>query len=94
MYFVYILECTDGTLYTGITNNLAKRLSAHKAGKGGSYTRSRTVKRFVYTEKAKDRSSALKREAAIKKLRRNQKRTLISAQLKNSKESRRRVAAA
>ena len=78
MYYVYILECTDRTLYTGITNDLARRLAAHKAGKGGSYTRSRTVKKFVYTEKAKDRSAALKREAEIKRWSRARKLSLIA----------------
>lgn len=77
MYFVYILRCADTSLYTGITTDLKRRLAEHKSGKGGHYTSARTVTKFVYTEKHKDRSSALKREASIKKLRRVQKLQLI-----------------
>jgi putative endonuclease len=62
MYFVYILKCADKTLYTGITNDLKRRLKQHKEGKGGSYTRSHGALKIVYKEKHPDKSSALRRE--------------------------------
>ena len=77
MYFVYILECSDGTLYTGITTDLARRLDEHKKGMGGNYTRAKRAKRIVYSEKAKNRSTALVREAEIKKWSREKKLNLI-----------------
>ncbi len=67
MYFVYILECSDGTLYTGITTDVTRRFSEHRSGKGGAYTRSKKVKKILYTEKHPNRSSALKREYEIKR---------------------------
>lgn len=73
----YLLECADGSLYCGITNDLDKRLAAHNAGLGAKYTRSRTPIRLAYSETHCDRSTALKREAAIKKLDRAQKLALI-----------------
>jgi putative endonuclease len=77
MYFVYLLECADGSLYTGITTDLMRRLEEHKAGTGGHYTKARGAKRMVYTESHPDRSSASKREVAIKKLSRTAKERLI-----------------
>ena len=77
MYFVYLLRCSDGTLYTGCTNNLDRRLAAHNAGKGTKYTRSRRPVALVYWEQAADRSAALRRESAIKRLTRWQKLELI-----------------
>jgi putative endonuclease len=77
MYLVYILRCSDGSLYTGITNDLARRLAQHKKGAGGHYTRSRRVIKVVYTEECSDKSSALKREAEIKKWTRMKKLALI-----------------
>ncbi len=77
MYFVYVLRCKDDSLYTGITNDLERRLRAHKAGTASSYTRSRRADRFVYVEQKRTKGTALKREAAIKKLTRVQKLTLI-----------------
>lgn len=77
MYFVYIIECSDASLYTGITNNLEKRLKKHKSGEGGSYTRSRHAMKIVYSEQHPDRSSASKREAEIKGWRRKKKLDLI-----------------
>ncbi len=65
---VYILECKDKTLYTGVTKNLALRLQKHQLGKAAKYTRSRGAKRLLYSEKQKSWSAALKREWAIKKL--------------------------
>jgi len=77
MYFVYILECGDRSLYTGITTDLARRLTQHKSGLASHYTSSKKAKKFVYSEKHKDRSSALKREAEIKSWHRTKKLTLI-----------------
>lgn len=76
-YVVYILRCGDGTLYTGCTNDLARRLAAHSAGRGAKYTRARLPVALVYQEPAADRSQALRREAAIKALSRVQKLALI-----------------
>ena len=77
MYFVYVLECKDGTLYTGVTTDLKRRLEEHKKGVGGNYTRSHGAKRFVYTERAASRSTAQKREAEIKSWSRQKKKNLI-----------------
>ena len=77
MYFVYLLRCSDGTLYTGCTNNLDRRLAAHNAGKGAKYTRSRRPVALVDWAQAADRSAALRRESAIKRLTRRQKLELI-----------------
>lgn len=79
MYYVYLLRCADGTLYTGFTNNLARRLTAHNAGKGAKYTRSRLPVDLVYWENFSNKSSALRREYAIKQLPRRQKLTLIQS---------------
>ena len=74
---VYILKCGDGSLYTGITNDMALRLQNHNAGKASKYTRSRLPVELVYAENAADRASASRREAAIKKLRKPAKLKLI-----------------
>ena len=76
---VYILRCRDGSLYTGVTNDLRRRLAAHRAGTGAAYTRSRVPLRLVYTEPARDRSAAQRREAAIKRLPRLAKLALVRA---------------
>ena len=76
-YTVYILRCGDGTLYTGCTNDLDRRLKAHSMGKGAKYTRARLPVALVYAEDAPDKSQALKREAAIKALSRAEKLALI-----------------
>lgn len=76
-YWVYILRCADGTLYTGCTNDLSRRLAAHNAGKGAKYTRSRRPVELVYREEVPDKSAALRREAAIKGLSRIEKLALI-----------------
>lgn len=78
-WYTYILKCRDGSFYTGITNNLAKRLDAHNSGEGAAYTRSRRPVRIVYVQRHSGKSSALKREFKIKSLRRDQKRDLISS---------------
>ena len=75
-WYVYILECADGSLYTGMTNHLARRLAAHNAGKGAKYTKTRRPVRLRYSEELENRSLALRREAAIKKLSHAQKRAM------------------
>lgn len=77
-YFVYILLCADDSLYTGITNNIEARLKTHESGKGSKYIRAHLPVKLVYTEKLKTKSLALKREAEIKKLDRQQKLSLIN----------------
>jgi putative endonuclease len=77
MYFVYILECSDHSLYTGITTDLKRRFDEHKAGRGGHYTASHPPVKLRYYEKKRTRGSALKREARIKKLSRKEKLNLI-----------------
>ena len=78
-YLVYILRCGDGTMYTGCTNDLDRRLRAHQAGRGAKYTRSRLPVELVYREAVPDRSAALRREAAIKRMDRRAKLALIAA---------------
>lgn len=85
---VYMLRCRDKSLYTGITNDVPRRLAAHAAGKGGAYTRSRRPLRLVYREPAKDRSAALRREAALKRLTREEKLALVRS-LKRASPGRR-----
>ena len=79
-WLVYMIVCDDETLYTGITNNLARRFEQHLQYKGAKYFRSRQPLRIVYLEYCADRSSASKREAAIKKLNRSNKKKLIYSQ--------------
>jgi predicted GIY-YIG superfamily endonuclease len=76
-WLVDILRCSDGSLYTGITNDLPKRLKAHASGKASRYTRSRLPVTLVCSEPQKSKSAALKREAAIKKLPRTAKEFLV-----------------
>ena len=77
MNYVYILRCGDGTLYTGCTNDLPRRLQAHQSGRGAKYTRSRLPVELVYQEACADKSAALRREYEIKQLTRVQKLKLI-----------------
>lgn len=77
-YFVYLLECKDGSLYTGITTDVERRFAEHQKGIGSHFTRAKKAKRIVYTEQHPDRSSALVREAEIKTWSREKKRALIS----------------
>jgi putative endonuclease len=77
-WHVYIVRCADASLYTGIAKDVASRIGEHNAGGGAKYTRSRLPVELVYIEKAVDRSAALRREAAIKRLSANAKRALIS----------------
>ena len=76
-WYVYLLRCGDGTLYAGITDDLDRRLAAHRAGRGAKYTRGRGPLELVYAEEQPDKPAALRREAAIKKLRRPAKEDLI-----------------
>jgi putative endonuclease len=76
-WFVYMLRCRDGSLYTGYTDDIERRFSVHQSGKGAKYTRSRLPVELAYQEILPDKSAALKREAAIKKLSRQQKLQLI-----------------
>ena len=78
MYYLYIIECQDKTLYTGITTDVKRRFKEHKDGKGGHYTRSRQVVRVLYTEKFRMLSNVLKREFEIKSWCRNKKLALIA----------------
>lgn len=79
-YLVYILRCSDGTFYTGITRNLPKRIDEHNTSdKGAKYTRSRRPVVLAYHEACEDKSSALKREIAIKKMTRQQKEALMAS---------------
>jgi len=72
-----MLRCGDGTLYTGVTDDVDRRLAAHRSGKGAKYTRGRGPLELVYTEEQPGKSAALRREVQIKKLRRAQKEALI-----------------
>ena len=85
-FWVYILQCSDGTLYTGWTNDLPRRLRAHNSGHGAKYTRSRIPVKLIYQEECPGRSEALRREAAIKRLSRSEKFLLISQNSGNSSD--------
>ena len=78
-WMCYLLECADGTLYCGITNDLEKRLAAHNAGEGAKYTRGRTPVRLAYVEPYADKSVALKREMQIKRMPRGKKLALCNS---------------
>ncbi len=79
--FVYMVRCADGTLYTGWTTDPDRRVSVHNSGHGAKYTRSRLPVELVYTERCESRKDALRREYAIKQMRRQEKLALIA--LKN-----------
>ncbi len=74
---MYLLRCCDGSLYAGATSDLARRLAAHARGKGARYTRSRLPVALAWSARAKDRSAALRREAALKRLSRAEKLELV-----------------
>jgi putative endonuclease len=76
-WFVYIVRCSDQSLYTGITTNVAARIKIHNSGKGAKYTRARTPVKLVYKKAMCSGSAARQREAAIKKLSRQEKIFLI-----------------
>jgi putative endonuclease len=78
--FVYIVRCADGTLYTGWTTDVTRRVAQHNAGRGARYTRVHRPVALVYREEMPDRSAAMRREAAIKKLDRDRKERLVELQ--------------
>ena len=77
-FYVYIIECSDGTYYTGYTNDLDKRIKKHNKGKGAKYTRGRTPVTLIYQESYPSKSEALKREYEIKSLSRKKKEKLTN----------------
>ena len=77
MWTVYIVECSDQTLYTGVAKDLAQRIRAHNLGKGAKYTAGRRPVKLIYRESAANRSAAQSRERAIKRLSSKQKRALV-----------------
>ena len=77
MWYVYMLECRNGAYYTGATNDVARRVEKHKKGLGGKFTRAFGVRRLAYKKKCADKSAALKREAAIKKMTRLAKKEMV-----------------
>lgn len=85
-HWIYILRCCDDTLYTGYTTDPIRRLRTHQSGNGAKYTRSRLPVELVYQEELADKSCALQREAAIKKLSRAEKLQLIHAAIQNPTE--------
>ncbi|MCI0699931.1 MAG: GIY-YIG nuclease family protein [Planctomycetia bacterium] len=86
-WWVYILRCSDGTLYTGITTDVARRLKQHNDGTASKYTRSRRPVKVAYRESTPSHSAALRREIAIKKLSRRAKDSLISTQARKRKHA-------
>lgn len=78
MYFVYLLECEDGSLYTGITTDVERRFTEHQQGAGGHFTRAKRARRIVHIEEQPSRSAALVREAEIKKWSREKKLELVA----------------
>ncbi len=81
IWHLYILRCGDGSLYTGITTDVEKRLETHRAGKGAKYTRGRGPLELVYREECGTHSDALKRELTVKALTREQKQLLIEGRI-------------
>ena len=79
MFWVYMLECSDGSLYTGWTPDLEKRIGQHNAGRGSKYVRSRLPARLKYSEPVDTKNEAMKRECALKKLSRSEKLALIAS---------------
>jgi putative endonuclease len=77
-HFVYVLKCSDGTLYTGYTTDVDRRLRQHNAGKGARYTRSRTPVQLAFKERFRSRRDALRREIQIKGMRRSSKLLLCA----------------
>ena len=76
--YCYIIECADGTLYTGVTNDTERRMHQHNLGRGARYTRSRRPLRLAYIEQQSDRAAAMRRERVIKALSRKRKLALIA----------------
>ncbi len=78
MYFLYLLQCRDKSIYTGIATDVRRRFVEHRAGKGGHYTRAHGARKILYIERCGNRSDALKREAQVKRMKRIDKLKLIS----------------
>jgi len=78
MYFIYLLECRDGSLYAGMTTDVERRLKEHQSGKASAYTKAHGALAMVYVEERKDRGDALRREAEIKRLSRAEKLALVA----------------
>ncbi len=87
MYYTYILKCADGSLYTGWTDDMEKRIRTHNSGSGSKYTRSRLPVVLLYNETFDTKGQAMKRECAIKKLSRSAKLALIASVEKKSSRS-------
>jgi putative endonuclease len=81
-WFVYMVRCRDDSLYTGITNDLARRVAAHSAGRGARYTRSRRPVTLVYSRRTRDKASALRAEWRLKQLSRADKLALIASSVR------------
>ena len=79
MNWVYILECSDGSYYTGWTNDLDKRIKTHNKGKGAKYTRARLPVKLIYFEEFEDKIEAMRRERNIKKMTRKQKEEMVNS---------------
>ncbi|AZH23959.1 GIY-YIG nuclease family protein [Haloplanus aerogenes] len=79
MHYVYVLECSDGSYYTGYTTDVERRVAEHDAGEGAKYTRGRTPVELVHVEEYDTRSAAMSREHAIKSLSRRQKEGLVDS---------------
>lgn len=77
MHYVYVIKCADGTLYTGYTTDVERRVEEHNAGEGAKYTRGRTPVTVVHTEEFGERGEAMSREATIKDMSREEKETLV-----------------
>lgn len=83
-WVLYILECKDGTLYTGITDDLPRRIAQHNSGKGAKYTRGRAPLKLLYSEMCENHSQALKREFAVKQLSREEKLNMCRSYAKSA----------
>ena len=79
-HFVYVLECADGTYYTGYTTDVERRVAEHDAGEGAKYTRGRTPVELVHVEAHATRSAAMRREYEVKQLSRGEKERLVGAE--------------
>jgi len=90
-WFLYILRCSDGSLYTGVTKDLARRFKMHQAGRASRYTRSHGPVEMVYSETCHDRSSALIRECEVKEWPRPKKEQLIRGEKINSSKKKRKA---
>ena len=88
MNYTYILECKDGTYYTGWTNHLEKRLKEHNEGKGAKYTKARTPVKLLYYEEFDSKEEAMKREYAIKQMKRKEKEKMINGEVAHEAKNR------